>query len=151
RAKGRLGHEAAARVTFLERPMHELDDLAGQIDVAVAVSSLVMPDVRLIDRTLRAIRASLKPGGEFLGMVPAIDAIVYHTMLLFDHALERGLEPKEAERLAALQAERRYYDFVFGRFRFQGLRQKFWQPFEVEHRLTKAGFATITLSKVLYP
>ena len=35
--------------------------------------------------------------------------------------------------------------------RFQGLRQKFWHPFEVEHRFTKAGFHAITLSKVLYP
>ena len=151
RAKSRLGPEAAARVTFVQRPMHELADFAGQIDVAVTVNSLVMPDVRLIDRTLRAIRASLKPGGQLLGIVPAIDAIAYHIMLLTDQALDRGLEPKEAERLAALQAERRYYDFAFGRFRFQGLRQKFWQPFEVEHRLAKAGFTAITLTKLLYP
>jgi SAM-dependent methyltransferase len=151
RAKERLGPEAAGRVRFLQRPMHELDDLAGQIDVAVAVNSLVMPDVRLIDRTLRATRASLKPDGQFLGIVPAIDAIDYHIMLLMDQALDRGRQPREAERLAALQAERRYYDFVFGRFHFQGLRQKFWQPFEVEHRFTKAGFSAITLSKVLYP
>jgi SAM-dependent methyltransferase len=151
RAKARLGPEVAARVTFLRRPMHELDDLAGQLDIAVAVNSLVMPDVRLIDRTLRAIRSSLKAGGEFLGVVPSIDAITYHAMLLMDRAVDRGLDPREAERLAALQAERRYYDFVFGRFRFQGLRQKFWQPFEVEHRLAKAGFTAITLTKLLYP
>ena len=53
RADARLGSDAAARVSFLERPMHEIDDLASQLDVAVAVNSLVMPDVRLIDRTLR--------------------------------------------------------------------------------------------------
>jgi len=104
RAKSRLGPEAAARVTFVQRPMHELADFAGQIDVALTVNSLVMPDVRLIDRTLRAIRASLKPGGQLLGIVPAIDAIAYQIMLLMDRALDRGLEPKEAERLAALQA-----------------------------------------------
>jgi hypothetical protein len=72
-------------------------------------------------------------------------------MLLLDQALDRGLEPREAERIASLQAERRYYDFVFGRFHFQGLRQKLWQPFEIEHRLTKAGFSAITVGKVLYP
>jgi SAM-dependent methyltransferase len=151
RAKARLGPESAVRVRFLHRSMHDLNDLAGQLDVAVTVNSLVMPDVRLIDRTLRAIRASLKPEGRLLGIVPAIDAIAYHVMLLMDRALDRGLEPKEAERLAALQAERRYYDFVFGRFRFQGLRQKFWYPFELEYRLTRAGFTAIDLGKVLYP
>ncbi len=131
--------------------MHELDEFVGQIDVAAAVNSLVMPDVRLIDRTLRAIRAALAPGGRFLGIVPSIDAIVYHTMLLRDRALDRGLGPREAERLAATQAERRYYDFLFGRFRFQGLHQKFWQPFEIEHRFVRAGFSSVRLAKVLYP
>jgi SAM-dependent methyltransferase len=151
RARARLTPDAADRVALLNRPMHELDEFIGQFDVAVAVNSLVMPDVRLIDRTLRAIRAALKPGGQFLGIVPSIDAIVYHAMLLADRAVERGLTPRQAERLAGIQAERRYYDFLFGRFRFQGLHQKFWQPFEVEHRLKKAGFTSIELAKVLYP
>jgi len=73
-AQRRLGPDAA-RVTFANRAMHELDDYAGQIDVAVAVNSLVMPDVRVIDQTLRAIRASLREGGLFLGVVPSMDAI----------------------------------------------------------------------------
>jgi SAM-dependent methyltransferase len=151
RAKERIGPEAGNRVVFLQRPMHELDDLVGEIDVAVAVNSLVMPDIRIIDRTLRAVRASLRPGGQFLGIVPSIDAIAYHIMLLMDSALDRGMRLREAERLAALQVERQYYDFAFGRFRFQGLRQKFWQPFELEHRFAKAGFIGLTLAKVLYP
>jgi SAM-dependent methyltransferase len=151
RAAERLQPKAAARVTFLERPMHKLDDLAGQVDVVVAVNSLIMPDVRLVDRTLRAIRASLRPGGLFLGIVPSIDAICYHIMLLVEHALDEGYLPREAQRLASLHAERRHYDFVFGQFRYHGLHQKFWRPFEIEYRLNKAGFASTGLRKVLYP
>jgi SAM-dependent methyltransferase len=150
RAKARLGADAA-RVTFEVRPMHDLAHWNGRLDVAVAINSVVMPDVRVIDRTLRAIRASLAPGGVFLGVVPSLDAIQYHTMLLMDTALDRGLTPEEAERAAAFHAEHHYYDFAFGRFLFQGLRQKFWQSFEVEHRLKKAGFAPVELDRVLYP
>ena len=83
--------------------------------------------------------------------MPSIDAIYYHMLLLKDRALDHGLSPKDAERLAALQAEGRQYDFALGQFHYQGLRQKFWQPFEVEYRLTKAGFKSIALCKVLYP
>jgi hypothetical protein len=72
-------------------------------------------------------------------------------MLLVDQALDHGLDPKDAQRFAAYHAEHRFYDFAFGRFKFQGLRQKFWQPFEVEYRLGKAGFHGIGLRKVLYP
>ena len=150
RARKRLGKDAAA-VEFLTRPMFELDDLAGMLDVAVAVNSIVMPDVREIDRTLGAIRRALRPDGVFFGVLPAMDAIHYHTMILHDHALDRGLSPEEAERHAAFHAEHHYYDFTFGRFGFLGLRQKFWQPFEARHRLTKAGFREVELGQVFYP
>ena len=95
--------------------------------------------------------ASLKPGGVFLGVVPSMDAIHYHTMLLMDHALDAGESPEDAERSAAFHAEHNYYDFAFGRFRFQGLNQKFWQPFELRHRLCKAGFTSVDLGQLLYP
>jgi ubiquinone/menaquinone biosynthesis C-methylase UbiE len=150
-ARKRLNAEEAGRVRFLERPMHELDDLEGQIDLAIAINSLVMPDLRVIDQTLRSIRACLRTEGLLLGIVPAMDSIHYHTMLFLDQALDHGLEPAEAQRVAAEHAEHRYYDFAFGRFKFQGLRQKFWMPFELEHRLGKAGFAAPELGKVRYP
>lgn len=150
-ARQRLQGGALKRVTFLERAMHELEDLAGTLDVAVAVNSLVMPDVRVIDRTLSAIRKSLRPDGLIMGVVPSIDAIYYHMMLLVDQSLDQGFPHAEAEKLAALHVERRHYDFAHGRFQYQGLRQKFWLPFEVEYRLQKAGFTGTILRKVLYP
>ena len=150
KAKKRLGTDAS-RVEFLARPMFNLDDLAGKLDVAIAVNSIVMPDVRDVDRTLKAIHAALKPDGVFFAILPAMDAIHYHTMILHDHALARGLDSDEAERHAVFHAEHHYYDFAFGRFAFLGLRQKFWQPFEARHRFAKAGFRDVELSQVLYP
>lgn len=152
RARSRMAGSAVAdRITFLNRPMHDLDDLEGRLDVAVAVNSLVMPDVREIERTLRAIRRALRPGGLFLGVLPAIDAIHYHTMLLLDRALDRGHSMEESERLASYHAEHQEYDFAFGRFAYQGLRQKFWQGFEVPYRLKRAGFTAVEIGQVLYP
>ncbi len=151
RARQRCSQSATDRVIFLERPIHDLAEFAGQVDIAVAINSLVMPDVRMIDRSLGAIRASLRPDGQFVGIVPSIDAISYHAMLLMDQAIDEGFEPKDAENFASLNVERRRYDFIFGKFHFQGIKQKFWQPFELEYRLKKAGFTTVALQKVLYP
>ena len=150
KARQRLGGDAD-RVRFLLRPMGDLDEFAGAFDVAVAVNSLVMPDVREIDRTLAAIHRALKPGGTFYGVVPAIDAIQYQTMLLHDLTIAECRSPAEADRRAAEQAEHHLYDFAFGRFAYRGLRQKFWQSFEVHFRLRKAGFAEVRLDQVLYP
>jgi SAM-dependent methyltransferase len=151
KARARLGPIDAAAVTFLTRSMAEIDDLAGRFDVVVAINSIVMPDERAIDRAMAGVRSALRPGGVFLGVMPAMDAIHYHTLLLRDRALDRGDSSEEADRHAAFHAEHVYYDFAFGRFLFQNLRQKFWQPFELEYRLRKAGFGSITLEKVLYP
>ena len=151
RARERVAPQDLGRVRFLERSMAELDDLAGTLDVAVAVNSLVMPDVRVIHDVLTAIRKALRPGGVFLGIAPSIDAIQYHTMLLYDQALDSGMAAHEAETFAAVHGEHRYYDFAFGRFQFRGLRQKFWQPFEFGHRFGKAGFRSVEIDRVLYP
>jgi SAM-dependent methyltransferase len=150
RAKERAGGDAR-NVIFLKRPMHELEEYVDSFDVVVAVNSLVMPDVRLIDQTLSAIQKTLRPDGVFIGAVPAMDALHYQTMLLMDQALDRGDEPEAAERHAAVHCEHHYYDFAFGRFSYQGLRQKFWQPFEIGHRFRKAGFASVQLGQILYP
>ncbi|MFO0889435.1 MAG: class I SAM-dependent methyltransferase [Isosphaeraceae bacterium] len=83
------------RVRFLQRSMEELEDLAGELDVAVAINSLVVPDERAIDRILRAIRRP-PPGRGLMGIVPSIDAIEYHTMLVLDQALEQGSSPGDA-------------------------------------------------------
>src|SRR5262249_58703231 len=96
----------------------------------------------------RQIRVCLRPGGAFVGIVPAMDAVHYYTMLLLDRALDRGMTPRAARKNAAHLAEHEYYDFAFGQFSYKGLEQHFWQPFEVESRLRRAGFADVRMSRV---
>src|SRR5205807_2217458 len=76
-------------------------------------------------------------------------AVHYYTMLLMDRALARGLPPATARKNAAHQGEHELYDFAFGQFRYEGLEQHFWQPFEVRYRLRRAGFRHVRLAKVL--
>ncbi len=135
-------------VEFLQRSLTDLDALAGQLAVAVAVNSLVMPDIRDLERALGQIHDTLKPGGWFLGIVPAMDAVHYYTMLLLDRALAMNKPLAAARKNAAYLGEHETYDFAFGQFRYKGLEQHFWQPFEVGHRLRRAGFTAVRLRKV---
>jgi SAM-dependent methyltransferase len=114
----------------------------------VAVNSLVMPDVRELDRVLAEIRRVTRPGGWFVGILPAMDAVHYYTMLLLDRALASGKPMDAARKNAAHFADHDYYDFAFGQFRYQGLEQHFWQPFEVRYRFRRAGFRLRRLAKV---
>lgn len=135
-------------VEFLRRGLTDLAPLAGRVDVAVAVNSLVLPDVGELDAALSQIHAALRPGGKFVGIVPGMDAVHYFTMLLVDRARQAGMPAAQARKNAAHHAEHAYYDFAFGEFRYQGIEQHFWQPFEVGYRLRRAGFRGVRLRKV---
>jgi SAM-dependent methyltransferase len=138
-----------SNVEFLHRPLTDLAPLAGRIDVAVAVNSLVMPDPSTLEASLRQIHTSLRPGGTFLGIVPAMDAVHYYTMLLVDRARDAGKPLAVARKNAAHFCEHDQYDFAFGQFNYDRLEQHFWQPFEVRHRLGRAGFRLVRLGRVL--
>jgi SAM-dependent methyltransferase len=138
----------ATNITYLERSLMNLTSMAGLVDVAVSVNSLVMPSVADQETALRQIRAALKPDGRFLGILPAIDGVHYQTMLLLDRALDRGQPLLAARKNAAHLNDHALYDFAFGQFRFQGLDQHFWQPFEIGYRFARAGLQLLRKKKV---
>lgn len=147
-ARARQRCHGLLNVCFLQTRLTELQSLTQQIDVALAVNSLVQPSVQEIEIALEQIRAVLRPGGRFLGIVPAMDGVHYHTMLLLDRARRTGMPEKQAKQNAARLAEHDLYDFAFGGFSYKGLEQHFWQPFEIRYRLERAGFRRIIEEKV---
>ncbi len=135
-------------VEFLHQPLTDLMPLTGNLDVAVAVNSIVMPEIAQVEAALAAVHAALKPRGQFFGIVPSIDSVHYMTLLLVDRARQAGMPEAKARQIAAEHAEHQLYDFVFGDFQMRGIRQHFWQPFEVRLRLRRAGFRRIRIAKV---
>ncbi len=146
RARERVA--GSRNVEFHQLALTDLAPLAKQADVAVAVNSLVMPTVGDVEAALQQVFLLLKPGGRFLGIVPAIDAVHYHTMLLLDRARALGMPEDKARQNASHRGEHPLYDFAFGRFRYLGLEQHFWQPFEVAYRLKRAGFVGVRKKKI---
>jgi SAM-dependent methyltransferase len=135
-------------IEFHQRSFTDLQALDLHVEVAVAVNSLVLPNPAELQEALRQIHACLKPGGRFLGIVPAMDGVHYCTMLLLDRALADGKPGPAARKNAAHFGEHDLYDFAFGQFHFRGLEQHFWQPFEIRHRFRPAGFHELHLRKV---
>jgi SAM-dependent methyltransferase len=140
--------EGCTNVRFVQASFMNLQVLPEPVDVAVAVNSLVMPRPEDQDNALREIRRCLKPEGIFLGILPAMDAVHYYTMLLVDRARQAGMPLDMARVNAARHCEHEAYDFAFGQYRFRGLEQHFWQPFEARYRFARAGFALKRLKKM---
>lgn len=145
RAKERC--RGLSNITFRNGSLQDLSFLPP-LDIAVAINSLVVPDPNELQECLNAIGKSLKRGGSLLAIVPAMDTMHYHTMLLLDLALSKGMALPEAQSFAAKYGEHELYTSAFGEFRFQGLVQHFWQPFEIPYRLKRAGLEPIGASKV---
>jgi SAM-dependent methyltransferase len=142
-ARARQRCQGLNNVEFLHADFTDLAALAGQIDVAVAVNSLVQPRLDDLERALRQIRACLRPRGRLLGIVPGMDGLYYHTVLLLDRARQAGMPEDKARQNAAQHAEHHLFDFAFQVFHYKGLEQHFWQPFEIRYRLRRAGFRRI--------
>jgi SAM-dependent methyltransferase len=147
-ARARERVAGRANVSFYQGNLTSLAPLYGQIDIAVAVNSLVLPDLRDLDRALVEIQRCLRPGGMFFGILPAMDGVHYYNMLLLDRALASGKPLEAARKNTSHYGEFEFYDFGFGQFTYEGLEQHFWQPFEVRHRFLKAGFHLEHLKKV---
>src|SRR5206468_3259726 len=76
--------KACANVRYVQASFTNLQALPEPVDVALAVNSLVLPNPDDLEIALGEIGRSLKPDGYFLGILPAMDAVHYYTMLLID-------------------------------------------------------------------
>jgi len=138
-------------VTYHHLPFAELPRLAKKLDVAVTMNSLVSADVMVLDQGLAGMRQTLKPGGTLYGIVPSLEGLHYHVMLLIDLAVELGQPLEKAYRFAAQKAELHGYDFNTATFTFDRIRQHLWLRDEVGYRLAKAGYRRTQVRKAGLP
>lgn len=138
-------------VTYHHLPFGELSRLPAKLDVAVTMNSLVSADVTVLDQALAGMRQALKPGGTLYGIVPSLEGLHYHVMLLIDLAVGRGQPLEKAYRFAAQKAELHGYDFNTATFTFDKIRQHLWLRDEVGYRLRKAGYRKIQVRKAGLP
>jgi len=147
--RARASCQGQRNIRFVQSAMRDVASRVEAVEVAVAVNSLIMADLDDLEASLSAIHDLLRPGGIFLGVVPAMDSVHYHTMLLLDRARQTGMPQSPARKNAALHAEHELFEFAFSEFRYRNLVQHFWQPFEVPYRLRRAGFKRTRVRKVL--
>lgn len=137
-----------SRVKFVRCRHEELPEHKLQADVAISMNSLVNSDPVNLDQGLKGIYQTLKVGGHFLGVVPSMDGLMYHTMLLTDLGQSKGMTREEAVLEAGNLVDLADSDLWSCTFRFRDIEQHFWLGEEVKYRLTKAGFSKIQLRQL---
>lgn len=140
----------ADNVTYHRADLADLKRLRGRLDVAVTVNAVLTPNDERLDRIFAELRATLRAGGTLIGVFPAMEAILYQGYLIHQRELRRH-EPGRARARTDRILEHTKYDFVHGTYREAGEAQKFFYDFELRHRLRRAGFRRIRMSRVEYP
>jgi SAM-dependent methyltransferase len=150
-AEAQIRCKSRKNIVYHQLTFDELGKLPMRLDVAVTMNSLVSADVGLLDRALVGMCSVLKPGGRLLGIVPSLEGLHYHVMLLIDLGLKRGMALEKAQQFAAQKAELHGYDFNTATFTFDKIRQHLWLGEEVRYRLKKAAFERTQIRKAGLP
>jgi len=121
-----------------------------KFDVVISVNALLMPSFQEINKSFQNIFNSVKADGYCFMILPSMESVLYHNMLILHKSLEQNKEPN-AITSSKIKAENKEYDFFLGYYGKGKDRQKFYYQHEIEHYLKKVGFSVIEIQKVRYP
>ena len=138
-------------IHFKVADLRELSKHNLNLDIAIAVNSVLDPSIRKINKIMKEIYNSINEKGVFLGIFPSMEAIIHYSMLIYENELEKNDDEKIAIRKARRKAERSKYCFIRGIYKDDPDRQKFFYKFELKRRLEDAGFNKVSFKKVYYP
>lgn len=116
--------------------MRRLQFPPSSFDAVITVNSLLAKSERTINGIVKNIFQVLRPGGMFLGILPAMEPYIYQRMLAVDY----GRRQSKSQTL----------DFSRGIIDFDGSKQKAFYRFELGYRFGRAGFGNFSIERVPY-
>ncbi|MFH1275618.1 MAG: class I SAM-dependent methyltransferase [Candidatus Woesearchaeota archaeon] len=146
-AKEKNGHHY--NVSIIQEDLRTMQH-QNKFDVVISVNSLLMPSSVDIRKALSNIYSSIKPYGDIFLIVPSMEAVLYHGLLLFEKELNNKPE-SVAKRVAKIKFEKKKYDLFLGHYKDGKDVQKLFYKHEIKFLLQKAGFNDISFDKVKYP
>ncbi len=150
--KAKKEHPQLANVIYTNLDMRNLAPLRAKLDLAVSVNSLVTETVGDAEQILKEIYKSIKPGGEFVAVLPSAETYIWPALLVHQKMLDEGIEERSATKFIekVFGVDRQFNALGFQRDNEKSPRQKYFFSFEIEWRLKRAGFKMAELKKVHY-
>lgn len=138
-------------ILFRKKDIRKLTSLGINIDVAIAVNSILSPSFKDVDKSFSEIYATLNREGKLMAIFPAMEATLHYFMLIYEKEYGKLRNEKKALSQAKRQGERSKYDLIRCTYEDAHGKQKLYYRFELKNRLKKAGFKNICIKKVFYP
>ena len=136
-------------VEFKIADISKLKNPPEKFDAALAVNSIVSPDIKNINKTLKNIYKLLKKKGKFFCVVPAMEIYAYQSLIIAEMESRKNPGYKKMLRKVKKAIPEEEHDFLLGITDFDG-KQKNYYRFEILWRLKKAGFKNIEIKRIFY-
>ncbi len=143
-------NKSLKNVSYSVEDLSNLKVLKGKLDVAISVNSILAMESKKVDKIFGQIYNSLKKGGVFLSVLPAMESYLYQAMLIIEDQVHKGKSQTQARLKAARSIKPEEHDFLQSTITFDGDIEKTFYEFEIYHRLKRAGFRDIRVSKICY-
>lgn len=147
RAREKNNH--LGNVSFELRDMCLLEGLEERFDTAIAINSIITPEINDINKIFSQVNKTLKEGGKFMGIFPSMEVYLYQSLIIANKMSQENNSSKKVRKKIRRLIKEKEHDFLLGVTNFDGKQKNYYQ-FELIWRLKKAGFKKIEIKKVLY-
>lgn len=145
-------HTKRSNIDYRKMDLRGLSSLHGSLDIAITVNSVLPGSIEEAGIIFREIYKSLKPNGEYIGILPSAEVVIHYALLEQNRLIGEGMPEEEASGLVEEKwVKDRGFSFL-GFYSDDGKcpPQKYFFPFEIRWRLRDAGFKSVDLDKVYY-
>ena len=73
--KAKENNAQLTNIEYKSEDMQDLSSIYNKLDIAISVNSILPETIGEVDKMISEIYRSIKPGGEFIGILPAADTI----------------------------------------------------------------------------
>lgn len=137
-------------ISFEVMDMTKLDKLNSKYDIAIAVNSIIMPEIEKVDKSFNNIYNLLNQGGKFFCVLPSMEVYAYQALLIANKELSKTKNYAKIKEKVEEFIPENEHDFLLGMTNFEGMQKNYYR-FEILWRLKKAGFKNINIEKIFYP
>jgi len=141
----------AKNISFHRCDLRKLSTVVKKADVIVAVNSLLLPNFSDIRLEFSQIHKSLKSGGDFFAIVPAVEANLHYFQLVYERELTKTKNPKVALAKTKKIVDFTDYNFITSTYTAGSESQILYTKQFLHDVCEKSGFKDIVIEKVLYP
>lgn len=138
------------KISFHQGCLTNLKDYKGMLDVAMTINSVIMTDFDGLKRCFKGLYDSLKKGGSYIAILPALEAVQEEFQYTYQQELKKYKSHDLAYTSTRKKLDARRINFELGTYNTGDMFQKYFTSYELKTYLRNAGFKNIRFDQVIY-